>query len=69
MKGIEFFFPRRYNTPHNGVYCLRRIKQGKNVLFFYLYQNSSKQTVCFIQSYQSSTKILSAEPSKKNRIP
>lgn len=33
------------DTPYNGVYCLRRIKQGKNVLFFYLYQNSSKQTV------------------------
>ena len=67
MKGIEFFFPRRYNTPHNGVYCLRRIKQGKNVLFFYLYQDSSKQTVWFIQSYQSSTKILcSAEPKKES---
>lgn len=45
MKGIEFFFPRRYDTPHNGVYCLRRIKQGKNVLFFYLYQNSFCRTL------------------------
>lgn len=26
-------FPRRYDTPHNGVYCLRRIKQARMYYF------------------------------------
>ena len=45
LEEIEFFSPEDTTHRMTACKCLRRIKQGKNVLFFYLYQNSSKQTV------------------------